>query len=695
MATPSEINDTPERPEMESPSPDSSSALSWEPIKTQMTRGSIQGFTTDVNSDLAKIATVLTRAHTRRSSLAATGELQPHDTAAELDMCDPRLNPQDPQFDFFLWARKFMRLLEAAGRKRRRTGFTFKDLEVSGTGAALQLQSTVGSFLTAPARLPQAFTHGPEKTILRKFNGTVRSGEMLLVLGRPGSGCSTFLKTICGELAGLKLSKSSCIEYDGIPQKVFKKELRGEVIYNQENDTHFPHLTVGQTLQFAAECKVPHARLLETPRRKWAQHMAAVVMNIFGLAHTRNTKVGNDFVRGVSGGERKRVSIAEMALAGAPVAAWDNSTRGLDAATAFEFVNALKISSMYIGTTHAVAIYQASQSIYDIFSKVIVLYEGRQIYFGPAGKAKAYFETMGWECPSRQTTGDFLTSVTNPVERRARPGFEARVPRTPDEFERYWLQSPDYAAVIAEIDEVAEEYPSGGPALQMLRDAHRDLQSNHVNPKSPYTISIPMQVRLCIRRFYQRLWNDRSTTLAQAVARVVQALIVGSIFYDTPKTTGSFFAKGSVLFFCVLLNALQSIVEISSLYAQRPIVEKHASWAMYYPFSEAIAGIVADLPIKFVIAVAFNVILYFLGGLRMEASCFFIFFLFNFVAMLTMSAIFRTLAAGTKKQIQAFAIAGVTILAIAIYTGKATTVRQHSDAGMANRESHRFYLEGC
>jgi ABC-type multidrug transport system permease subunit len=93
------------------------------------------------------------------------------------------------------------------------------------------------------------------------------------------------------------------------------------------------------------------------------------------------------------------------------------------------------------------------------------------------------------------------------------------------------------------------------------------------------------------------------------------------------------------------------------------------SFAFYHAFCEAFAGILADIPIKFVVAVVFNVILYFLGGLRREARPFFIFFLFTFITMLTMSAIFRTLAAATKAIAQALAMAGVMVLAIVIYTG--------------------------
>jgi ATP-binding cassette subfamily G (WHITE) protein 2 (PDR) len=95
-------------------------------------------------------------------------------------------------------------------------------------------------------------------------------------------------------------------------------------------DKHFPHLTVGQTLEFAAATRTPSHRIQDMSREEFFKFVAKVVMAVVGLSHTYNTKVGNDFIRGVSGGERKRVSIAEMMVAGSPFAAWDNSTRGLD-----------------------------------------------------------------------------------------------------------------------------------------------------------------------------------------------------------------------------------------------------------------------------------------------------------------------------------------------------------------------------
>ena len=608
-------------------------------------------------------------AHQTRINESGRTDLERKDTLESVTYDDSRLNPEDPAFDVYVWARTFMRALDEDGLMRAGTGYTFKNLSVSGSGAALSLQQNVASPLMAPFRLGEYFNFGdkPRKAIIRDFNGVVKSGEMLVVLGRPGSGCSTFLKTISGELTGLHLDEGSTIHYNGIPQSQFAKEFKGEVVYNQEVDKHFPHLTVGETLEFAAAARTPQSRPKGVSRDQFIKHMTKVVMTVFGLSHTRNTKVGNDFVRGVSGGERKRVRIAEMILAGSPIASWDNSTRGLDAATALEFVRALRVGANVGGANYSVAIYQASQAIFDVFDKAIVLYEGRQIYFGPVGEAKAYFESMGWYCPPRQTTGDFLTSVTNPDERKARKGFEQKVPRTPDEFESYWKKSSNFASVLTEIED--HELEVGDTTLSQFRNRRAQMQARHIRSESPYVISIPMMIKLCSKRAYQRLVNDKTSTISTILGQIVMALVVGSVFYGTPNTTGAFFSKGAILFFAILLNALISIGEINNLYDQRPIVEKQASYAFYHPWTEAMAGVITDIPVKFLIAVAFNIILYFLGGLRYESSQFFIFFLFNFIATLTMSSIFRSLAALTKTISQAMAFAGVMVLAIVIYTG--------------------------
>lgn len=146
-------------------------------------------------------------------------------------------------------------------------------------------------------------------------------------------------------------------------------DFRGDAIYTAEQDVHFPSLTVGDTLLFAARARAPRVVAGGVDREAWAEHMRDVAMAMFGIGHTLNTKVGNEFVRGVSGGERKRVSIAEATLSRAPLQCWDNSTRGLDSANALEFCRNLRVQAEYLGVTACVAIYQASQSTYDVSSE--------------------------------------------------------------------------------------------------------------------------------------------------------------------------------------------------------------------------------------------------------------------------------------------------------------------------------------
>lgn len=115
--------------------------------------------------------------------------------------------------------------------------------------------------------------------------------------------------------------------------------------------------------------------------------------------------------------------------------------------------------------------------------------------------------------------------------------------------------------------------------------------------------------------------------------------------------------------------SLSSMSEIPTLYSQRPIVEKHKSYAMYHPFTEALASTLADWPIKFLTATLFNIILYFMTGLKREAGAFFTFFLITYVTTLSMSGFFRTIAAATKQVESALAIGGICVLALSIYAG--------------------------
>ena len=220
--------------------------------------------------------------------------------------------------------------------------------------------------------------------------------------------------------------------------------------------------------------------------------------------------------------------------------------------------------------------------------------------------------------------------ITIPQEHKAREVSEHKVPHTSDDFEAYWKRPPEYAEVLKEIGE--DESQLSDVKVSELRDHNRAMQSKHTRRESPYMISVPMIIKLCSTRAYQRLVNDKVSTISTIMSQMILALVIGSIFYGTPNTTGYSFSKGSTLFFAILINALLSISEINNLYEQRLIVEKHVSYAFYHPWTEAMAGVVTKIHVKFATAVVFNITLDFLASLRAQPSQFFIFFLLKFVS---------------------------------------------------------------
>ncbi|KAJ5521119.1 CDR ABC transporter [Penicillium fimorum] len=614
-----------------------------------------------------------------RTSSVRTG-VPPQGINTFLDtISDPELNPNSDQFNSRKWVKNIIQMTSSNPDRypARTAGVSFRNLKVFGYGTGSDYQTNFATFWLKGAGWVRN-TLGLQKKvridILQNFEGILHSGEMLVVLGRPGSGCSTFLKTIAGETHGLYLDKEkgSDVQYDGISWDDMHSCYRGEVIYQAETETHFPQLTVGDTLLFAAHARAPSNRLPSVTRDQYATHMRDVVMATLGLTHTMNTKVGNELIRGVSGGERKRVSIAETTLCRCPLQCWDNSTRGLDSATALEFVKNIRLSTNYSGSTALVAVYQASQSIYDLFDKVIVLYEGRQIYFGSVANARRFFVNMGFYCPDRQTTADFLTSLTSPSERLFRLGFEDSAPRTPDEFAARWKESPERKQLLVEIETNAA---GKSDKIEQFRRSRAADKARFTRESSPYTLSYPMQIRLCLWRGFLRLKADIAMTLATLLGNVGMSLIISSLFYDTPDNTDSFYHRGSLLFFAIMISAFSSSLEIMIMWQQRPIVEKHRKYALYHASAEAFSAYIVELPSKLLLAVTFNLIIYFLPHLRRTAGHFFIFFLISVTTTLVMSNIFRFIGAISRSVAQAMPPASVFMLVLVIYTGITIPVR--------------------
>ncbi|KAI3403095.2 SNQ2 [Candida oxycetoniae] len=574
------------------------------------------------------------------------------------------------EFNLMRILSNFVYFAKKQGIALRTSGITFQDLCVYGTDESFAVVPTVVDLLKGPIGGIQKLVSSlrtPHKSILKNLNGIAKPGEMVLVLGRPGAGCTTFLKAISGTDFDLYKGVEGDIRYDGLTQQEMLKYFKNDLVYNPELDVHFPHLTVDQTLSFAIGCKTPNIRIDGVSRDEFIQAKKEILATVFGLRHTYHTKVGNDFVRGVSGGERKRVSIAEALACNGTIYCWDNATRGLDASTALEFAQAIKTSTKMLKTSSFVSIYQAGENIYECFDKVTVLYSGRQIYYGPITKAKRYFEDMGWRCLPRQTTPEFLTAITDPIGRFAKPGWENKVPQTAEEFESYWLRSKDYQILLDEINDFNESINVDEVRKEYYESVQQEKMKG-VRKTSPFTISYLYQLKLCAKRSAQRIWGDKAYTVTLLGAGVSQAFVAGSLYYNTPNDVSGAFSRGGVIFFAVLFMSLMGLAEISASFSSRPILMKQKNYSMYHPSADSLANFVTSIPVSIFVNIFFVIILYFLSNLAREAGKFFICFLFVVLLHMTMGCMFQAVAAINKTVSGANALGGVLMLASLMYS---------------------------
>ncbi|KAI1846646.1 hypothetical protein JX265_009051 [Neoarthrinium moseri] len=513
----------------------------------------------------------------------------------------------------------------ASSREKSSKGLTvtFKDVSVEVHGLGEDYGSTCLSVL---ADLVPSFGSNPKpvRHILKDVTGQVRPGEMLLVLGRPGSGCTSLLKVISNMREEFH-QVTGQVHYGNANANEAKK-FRHQITMNTEDDVHFPTLKVSETMDFATSAKAPKSQLgITTDAKSYVKKQTKSILSSLGISHTAETVVGDEYIRGVSGGERKRVSLAEVMATEATVQCWDNSTRGLDASNALDFAKVLRRTADEQGRTIVATLYQAGNGIFSQFDKVLVLVEGREIYYGPASTAKRYFEDIGFRCSPGANVADFLTSVAVPTEREIIPGYENEVPTTPHEFQQVYRASSMFTRMMHEID--SESDVRLAEQIESLESARRQHKNRSVpllsRENSPYQVSFVKQVSACTTRQFQVIWGDRWSNSLKLGSALIIAIVAGSLFYDLPDTTASIFSRAGALFWPMMHFGLVSMSETTASFSGRPIISRHKRLAFTRPAAQAIACTITDIPMVVTLFSIYEIVYYFMVGFQQDAGKFF------------------------------------------------------------------------
>ncbi|XP_027173135.1 ABC transporter G family member 22 isoform X2 [Coffea eugenioides] len=456
-----------------------------------------------------------------------------------------------------------------------------------------------------------------EKDILNGITGSVNPGEVLALMGPSGSGKTTLLSLLGGRLRGATTGGS--VTYNDQP---YSKFLKSRIGFVTQDDVLFPHLTVKETLTFAAQLRLPS---ILTKQQK--EQRAVDVIYELGLERCQDTMIGGSFVRGVSGGERKRVCIGNEIIINPSLLFLDEPTSGLDSTTALRIVELLQ-DIAEAGKTVITTIHQPSSRLFHKFDKLILLGKGNLLYFGKAAEAMVYFSSVGCSPLIAMNPAEFLldlangnlndVSVPSELEDRVQLGnseTETRNGRpSPTIVHEYLVES--YETRVAENEKKKILVP-----LQI----DEAIKSQVCSKKREWGASWFEQYSILFWRGLKERRHDYFSWL-RITQVLATAVILGMLWWqsgsDNPKELQD--QAGLLFFISVFWGFFPVFTAIFTFPQERAMLSKERAADMYRLSAYFVARTTSDIPLDLLLPVLFLLVVYFMAGLRLNAGSFFL-----------------------------------------------------------------------
>mmetsp|Transcript_19064 Transcript_19064/g.72080 ORF Transcript_19064/g.72080 Transcript_19064/m.72080 type:complete len:1408 (-) Transcript_19064:508-4731(-) len=519
---------------------------------------------------------------------------------------------------------------------------------------------TVGSIFTEPYH---RLMHGPprkvEKVLLDGASGVLKPGTITLVLGPPGAGKTVLMKALSGKLKHSNLNVSGDILYNGYSGDETDVFILPKTVgYIDQHDHHLPALTVRQTFQFAFDATYGVDNLDEGEgafNKKLREEIGTKVDNVLrllGLEGCADTVVGNALLRGVSGGQRKRVTTGEVLTSDFRVLFADEISTGLDAATTFDAITLLKMAAKVFNLTTVVSLLQPAPEVFELFDDVMLLDRGRIVYHGPRDEILPYFEDMGFHRPPLKDVADFLQEVTT-ADGQAYIDFNSasKPPRTSTEFLERWQASRPYQEMSAVLDRPMEK--GSFPTSVQVEFANSWWQD----------------FKLCLKRSATLQSADFTTLRTRLVQQVIVGALVAGLFANLAQD--AFTSKYGVMFVAIMNFSLGSTLALPSMFEQRAVFYKQRDASFYRTSAYAVATTIIQLPQQAMEILIWVGIVYFSVELSDAdgGRHFFIFLAVSFLTSVTMSQFFQILVASLPSVQVAQPVSAACIVVFVLFSG--------------------------
>nr|XP_017233841.1 PREDICTED: pleiotropic drug resistance protein 1-like isoform X2 [Daucus carota subsp. sativus] len=518
-------------------------------------------------------------------------------------------------------------------------------------------------------------------TILEDVSGVLKPSRMTLLLGPPSSGKTTLMLALAGKLDPT-LKTSGSVTYNGHSMHEFVPQR--SAAYISQYDLHIGEMTVRETLAFSGRCQgvgSSYEMLAELARREkeanikpdpdvdifmkaasTAGQEASVVtdyvLKVLGLDVCADTMVGDQMVRGISGGQKKRVTTGEMLVGPARALFMDEISTGLDSSTTFQIVKALQHTVHILQGTALISLLQPAPETFDLFDDVILLSDGYIVYQGSREHVLDFFESMGFKCPKRKGVADFLQEVTSKNDQK-----------------QYWLhRDQPYRFITSK--EFAEAFHSFHVGQQVGNDLATSFDKSKSHPAAlttdKYGINKTELLKVVTAREILLMKRNSFVYIFKLFQLATMALILMTLFlrteFEQDTTTDGGLYMGA-LFFGVGMLMFNGMADLALTIAKLPVFYKQRDLLFFPAWSHDLPTWILKIPITFVEVGVWVVLTYYVIGFDPNVGRFAKQYLILALINQMSSALFRMIGALGRTMILANTFGGFGLLVLFVLGG--------------------------
>ncbi|KAJ7955316.1 Pleiotropic drug resistance transporter [Quillaja saponaria] len=517
-------------------------------------------------------------------------------------------------------------------------------------------------------------------SILKDVSGIIKPSRLTLLLGPPGCGKTTLLLALAGKLAQ-PLKMEGEISYNGhmidefVPQKTSA--------YISQHDLHIPEITVRETIDFSACCQGVGNRadiLAQVTRREKEAgiipdpdidtYMKAIsvegqrrnlqtdyLLKILGLDICADIMVGDALKRGISGGQKKRLTTGEMIVGPTKSLFMDEISTGLDSSTTFQIVTCLQQLVHIRDATALVSLLQPAPETFDLFDDLILMAEGKIVYHGPRSEVLSFFEDCGFKCPERKGVADFLQEVMSKKDQG-----------------QYWYHT-DLPYNYVSVDQFSHTFQASYLGEKLYDDLSQpyDKSQSHKNALSfsKYSLSKWELFKACMRRELLLMKRNSFVYVFKTIQLVITAVITMTVFLRSERDVdlmGANYLLGS-LYYAIIRLMTNGVAELTLTLTRLPVVYKQKGFYLYPAWAYAIPASVLKIPFSLVDSLLWTAITYYVIGYSPEVERFLHQFLLLFSLHQASTSLCRFIASIFRTMVAASNFASMSLVMMFLFSG--------------------------